>query len=66
MPHVLMSFSIAPKVASCGVSTPYTGKRSLVNEFVCISGRLKPDICDIVRGERIRWGLDDVDGPPDG
>lgn len=63
IPHVLISFSIAPNVASCGVSTPNAGKRSLVNEFVCMSGRLKPDICDIVRGERLRyWLLETDDG----
>jgi hypothetical protein len=27
-----------------------------------MSGRLNPDICDIVLGERVRLGLPDVDG----
>lgn len=62
IPQVLISFNIAPNVVSFGVSTPYIGKRSLVNEFVCINGRLKPDICDIVRGERLRYVAEYVDG----
>lgn len=60
MPHVSISPKSVPSTFSCGVSTPYVGIRSPVNELVCESnGRDTPDICDIggppKRGERLRF-----------
>lgn len=59
MPQVSISLKNVDNAASCGVSTPYGGKRSPVNELVCDNGRLTPDICDIggptwPRGDRLR------------
>lgn len=67
MPQTSISFKCVANAASCGVSTPYVGTFSPVNELVCANnGRVTPDICDIggppKRGERLRFCVDcDVD-----
>lgn len=39
-----------PSSSSCGVSTPWSGTRSPVKLFVCVSGRFTPLMCDIAAG----------------